>query len=714
MSDAGVLRLRGLWGVLVPARWLRSVGCGAVRVAPCVLALLVMLGPAPAWGLAGRGHVFAGSFSGSGEQQLRDPAGVAVDDATGEVYVADRVGRHERVERFRPDGEGAYQFVSAFNVHSPEEIAVDNSTDPADPSRGDVYVVGAEEESASSEEHDVLYKYSPSADKVIFKKTVFHAGGEEELELEDVNGVAVDANGGLWVYWGEEGMVSGFTDAEANRWEPGATKDLEIPRLFECRATPGFAVAPDDSAFYVGHERENALEECSEEEGAPSLVAKFDAAGGVVARGVDEQSTSGVASDAEGNVYVDSGGSVGAFTGDGSLIQRFGSGALVDGGAVAAMAQGDVFVAEPSEGKVAVFAPAGAGPPSVDGVYAQSLSASSERVTASVDPDGASTTYYVQYGRASCVEEPAVCLDQPAPPGAVVGSGFGDESVSEELSGLVPNTTYYYRVVATNEHGVSESPQNGETFFATLPSAEGVLADHRQWEMVSPPEKHGATVEPISREGALIQASTNGDAISWTASSPVTSEGQGDRRPEPVQVLSGRSSEGWSSEDIATPHTKGEGYEPGEATEYRFFSPELSSALVQPQVPKEPLENPPLAPAAREKTMYVRDDASGEFQPLVTAANDSTGTPFGGKLEFEGATPDLSHVVFGSEVPLLAGTVGEGLYEWESGSPLTLMSVLPDGTAAGEPSLGDLGRDVRGAVSADASSGWGRLYGFVR
>ncbi len=675
----------------------------AVRAAACVLALLVMSGAAPAWGLAGRGHVFVGSFSGNGEQHLKDPAGVAVDDATGEVYVADRVQPHERVERFRPDGEGGYEFVSAFDVRSPEEIAVDNSTNPADPSRGDVYVVGAEEEGAPSEEHDVLYKYSPSADKVISKKTVFHAGGEEELELEDVNGVAVDANGGLWVYWSEEGTVSGFTDAEANRWEPAASKDLEIPRLFECRATPGFAVAPDDSAFYVAHERENALEECSEEEGAPSLVAKFDAAGGVVSRGVDEQPTSGVASDAEANVYVDNGGSVAAFTPGGSLIQRFGSGALVDASGVAAVAQGDVFVVEPAEGKVAVFAPAGSGPPSVDGVYAQSLSASSERVTASVDPDGASTTYYVQYGTASCVQEPAVCLDQPSPPGAVVGSGFGDESVSEELSGLVPNTTYYYRVVATNEHGVSESPQNGQTFFATLPSAEGLLADHREWEMVSPPEKDGAAVEPISREGSLIQASANGDAISWTASSPVTSEGQGDRRPEPVQVLSKRSSEGWSSEDIATPHTKGEGYEPGEATEYRFFSPELSSALVQPQVPKEPLENPPLALEAREKTMYVRDDASGEFQPLVTAANDSAGTPFGGKLEFEGATPDLSHVVFGSEVPLLAGTVGEGLYEWESGSPLTLVSVLPDGTAAGEPSLGDLGRDVRGAVSDDGS-----------
>ena len=88
-----------------------------------------------------------------------------------------------------------------------------------------------------------------------------------------------------------------------------------------------------------------------------------------------------------------------------------------------------------------------------------------------------------------------------------------------------------------------------------------MLLDHRSWEMVSPPEKHGATIEPISREGALIQASVDGDSISWTASAPVTGEAEGNRRPEPVQVISTRDpNEGWSSKDITTPHDKGEGY----------------------------------------------------------------------------------------------------------------------------------------------------------
>ncbi len=148
-----------------------------VWVAGASTLALVLVAAGPAWGLAGRGHVFAGAFAGSGEHKLQDPAGVAVDEASGDVYVVDRAPPHERVERFRPAAGGGYVFVSSFNVRSPEGIAVDNSRDTGDPSRGDVYVVGGEEEGVGSEEDDVLYKYSPSAGRVLFKKTVFHARG---------------------------------------------------------------------------------------------------------------------------------------------------------------------------------------------------------------------------------------------------------------------------------------------------------------------------------------------------------------------------------------------------------------------------------------------------------------------------------------------------------------------------------------------------------
>ncbi len=689
---------------------------GARRRLSAVLTLLVAVialsvFTAPASALLSRGHVFTGTFEGSDAQALSAPSGVAVNEASSEVYVVDP--GHERVERFKPVA-GGYEVAGEFKVRSPGAIAIDNSSNPSDPSKGDVYVAAAEEKEALPEaERNYLYKFTAAGEK-IFKKNIFKAREnkeEFETELEDISGLAVDATGKLWVYWYEEGNISGFSDDEVNKLLPSLSKEevLDQGLLVEaCPAAPGFAVAPNDEAFYVEHERPSPLAECPEQEGPkPTVVAKLNGAGVALARSVGEQNTTGVALDeTNGDVYADNGESVAAFSSEGAFVQRFGSGQLSGGGALALdSADGRLYVAEPAQDKVAIFEPEGAAQPMIDSVGAQNLTPTSERLNAQIDPHGADTTDYVQYGTSTCLQDESACSDTPAPPGEDIGDGYGDVAAHVPLDGLTPNTTYYYRVIAQNAHGTVSSPQTTQTFFTTLPSAEGVLADHRQWQLVSPAEKHGAAVEPISREGALIQAAANGEAITWAASAPVTGEAEGNRHPEPVQVISHSTSEGWSSQDITTPHNRGEGIEPGEATEYRFFSPDLSLALLQPQVPSEPLEDPPLAPEAREKTIYRRDNGSGEFTPLVTARDDTAGTAFGGKLEFQGAATDLSHVVFSSEVPLLSSALEAGLYEWESGVALKLVSVLPgsEQTPALEPELGYQGRDVRGAISSDGS-----------
>src|ERR1700688_695892 len=97
----------------VAGRWLLMLG---------VAAGLLLLWCAPASALLGRGHVFAGAFEGAGASQLMGPSGVAVDEASGDVFVVDRSVGHERVERFAPDGKGGYRLVSAFAVRSPEAI----------------------------------------------------------------------------------------------------------------------------------------------------------------------------------------------------------------------------------------------------------------------------------------------------------------------------------------------------------------------------------------------------------------------------------------------------------------------------------------------------------------------------------------------------------------------------------------------------------------
>ena len=70
-----------------------------------------------------------------------------------------------------------------------------------------------------------------------------------------------------------------------NKLIPSLSLEPEVISKFECRAIPGFAVAPEDESFYLRHERGNGLEECEEEElpetsrVADALVGKIEGSG---------------------------------------------------------------------------------------------------------------------------------------------------------------------------------------------------------------------------------------------------------------------------------------------------------------------------------------------------------------------------------------------------------------------------------------------------
>jgi hypothetical protein len=711
--------------------------------ASCMLASLVVPS-APASALIARGHVFGSAFGaqGGGDGQFEGPSEVAADEATGEVYVVD--SGNERVEVFKPGVGGAYEYVSQFKVRSPGAIAVDNSSGASDPSRGDVYVVGAEEKGEEPSEHDIVYEYSPSEAKVVEKLEAFKSGEGEE-EFSDISGLAVDSSGVLWVYWEEEGTIDGFakrlnkaqTKAQLV-WEPSLRRTPEVESKFVCSARPGFAVAPGDELWYTAYEREDGSEECpgeNEETPHPVVVGKLNGAQptpGVVTREVDHESTTGVAVDpSNGDVYLDNGSSVTAFSPAGLLIQRFGGGEVAGGSGVAVdAATGDVFVPELGEDKIDVFKPEEqVRAPVLEGVSSQNLTPTSAELRAQIDPGGAQSEYYFQYGTADCATSPSACAQVPVPAGEL-GAGFGDREVSVEVKGLVPATAYYYRVLASNSAGHTEGVPSPNTF-TTLPSPS-VLPDGRAWEMVSPPEKHGAAIESITRySGGSIQASQEGGALAWLASGPVVSEPQGNRSFEATQLLSSRGPEGWETQSLETPHEQGRGLELPSPGEYHFFSPDLSLSLLQPVEPTRQVggvvEHPALSTEAGEKTMYLRHDppASPGYLPLVTAANDAAHSRFGGALEFLDATSDLGHVVFESKVGLTAGAPGAaGLYEWQAGTPLELVSVLPDGLPAPdepasvepvEPSLGDGGGlNARNAISSDGTRVfWSESVSFV-
>lgn len=167
-----------------------------------VLLSALALASAPALALTQRGHVFSFSFGapGRGEEQFQDPSGVAVNNLTGEVYVADR--NDNRVEEFKPvlNGKGELvgeKQVGEFTVPYPVDIAVDNSAEASDPSKGDVYVVGAisEEKKEPAPEAFWVYKFKEGGKAITkFKKFTIEVKGvvSFEKELEEIKGVAVN------------------------------------------------------------------------------------------------------------------------------------------------------------------------------------------------------------------------------------------------------------------------------------------------------------------------------------------------------------------------------------------------------------------------------------------------------------------------------------------------------------------------------------------
>jgi DNA-binding beta-propeller fold protein YncE len=247
------------------------------------------------------------------------------------------------------------------------------------------------------------------------------------------------------------------------------------------------------------------------------------------------------------------------------------------------------------------------------------------------------------------------------------------------------------------------------------------LPDKRAFEMVSPPNKLGAGLIPITiGAGGLVQAAAGGDAITYSASGPIVESPPTNRSPEAPSIISRRNPESWASEDIATPRSQVPiGYSSGDGTEYRFFSSDLSFALVEPDIGIPLSTEQPLSPEpteSKETTVYLRKTTpspshcepvpSACYEAIVSPANAQSG--YGGKLHLLTATSDASHVVVASEAPLTSGAPERGLYEWGPNEQLKLISVPPSGETVSVPRLGaptasHLGGVFRHAISNDGS-----------
>ncbi len=748
---------------------------GLVLAAAAALSL-----PGAAAAISQRGYVYAGALTvPPSDGGLQEPAGVAVAEASGQVYVVDR--GENRIDRLTADGqfleawgwgvadgEARYERCTTlcrpglaghgkFQLEGAQAIAVDNSAEAGDPSAGDVYV-----EAVTSEEHGALDKFGPDGEQLGIR----HAVGGESFEA--LHGLTVDAHGAVWVY--DEEVVYVLSDGEPNRScpEAGAKGLASCPGFGklepEFEGNPLDGLATDGNGHvYVGHE---ALTGVPGQNDAISRQALLGGSGEALLRStieeLDHETTNGLAVDAAGragdpsagDVFLDNSGSLAVFDETGALVQRVvapgepqaGAGVAVDAAA------GAVYMADTGSGQIDHFVLEGEGPPTVGSPSAQDAGAESVQLDGLVDPHGAGTSYAFRLspGTLPARGEPcsSPCRELPAPAGTLAAS-YGEDAVTAQVGGLAPATTYRFELLASNEDGGHEQTvESAQRDFTTLPASVQPTADARDWELVSPPL--GGAAEPITAAGGVIEAALDGQALTYVASAP-SGEAEGSRSFEATQMLAARGGGGWSQQDIVTPNEQGNGLEIGSHPEYEDFAPDLALALVSPFPDGSRLAEPPLSPPLtageeghQEKTLYLRADAplqppastepfseagiysqaraagSIEHNPgylaLVTAADDTAGTPFGQEVEFLDAAPDLTHVVIESKVPLTPGSApANNLYEFSEGR-LTLINVLPGParTPVAEAELGYQDHELRGAVSANGRrvfwSDEGHLY----
>jgi len=355
-----------------------------------------------------------------------------------------------------------------------------------------------------------------------------------------------------------------------------------------------------------------------------------------------------------------------------------------------------------------------------------------------IDPDGRPARYRFEYDTRPYAEGEgphgtSIPVGGEAIGSASSGEGKGVRVGPWALSGLEPGKEYHYRVVVESELETAGNPETrtfagpDRTFMTQgvggpIKQVGGsLLPDGRQWEQVSPQNKHGAQIEPLGQAGltqAGAQASDTGDAFAFLTDTPTETNPAG--YVNGAQELAARGADGWGSQDI-TPggHSTPTGLHET-SKEYVFFSEDLARAVVQPEGAFASL-----SPQATEQTAYLRSNFPAGtptqtcqqecFMPLVTAGND-TASPFVAFGEegacppkascgpsFVGATPDGSEVVLRSKAPLTKGAGAEQLYEASATGSLALVSMLPGGGPAGQPELGLKDHVVRHAVSDDGS-----------
>ncbi len=311
--------------------------------------------------------------------------------------------------------------------------------------------------------------------------------------------------------------------------------------------------------------------------------------------------------------------------------------------------------------------------------------------------------------------------------GLLEGSEF--LPVADTIAGLSPDTGYHYRAIATSHCSTSDEAKvcegEGATkSFRTFPLDGAELPDHRAYELVSPPEKHGGQVLPTEptrsscsqsecKPGITFtqfprQSSPDGEALVYEGTPFSFSEGGLNEN----EYLARRSPTGWQSTNLTPRALTSKGSGGG----YLAFDTSLTQGLLEQRNLALTTEAPAgYSDLYRQPTLdplsltTLLSEAPPNRPPGASSAEL--------RLTYAGASTDLSRIFFAANDALTPDAEGGeeakvNLYEWSAGQ-LRLVNIAP-GNAETIPDAA-FGSPGAQAISADGSHAFwsskaGQLY----
>ena len=173
------------------------------------------------------------------------------------------------------------------------------------------------------------------------------------------------------------------------------------------------------------------------------------------------------------------------------------------------------------------FVTAGALVPTVTTSAATSVTATGAQLNGAANPNGVAATAQFEYGTTTAYGSITTAQN--------VGSGSISVTISTTLSGLTPNTTYHYRIVATNSAGTS---QGTDQSFTTGTAPPVVTTDSASTITGTSAQLNG-TVNPQS--SATTYQFEYGTTTSYGSTSPSQNAGSGATAVNVNAVVTGLS-----------------------------------------------------------------------------------------------------------------------------------------------------------------------------